>query len=220
MKPVSQPTAIPFWRGTGPTLRRWRAAGADASVPALRRIMLICVSSSRDRAMMLRAGIGDALPSEVSLAEIALRAERIAQMWFSVPGYRALGEVTLNLMARDGSVQGATWGCTRASSLCSGGWPMRPGTVFDKRALVRDVWRMNHVPETNSIAVHISVCGPSWHSRESKVCRNHAGRRIQACAGRRWASWPDRTGLHACRAIRPRQRHRGGRSDLRRAELP
>ena len=45
------------------------------------------------------------------------------------------------------STPGGRWACTRADT---------PGVPVARPALLRDVWRLNHQPETNSLAVHVS----------------------------------------------------------------
>jgi two-component system, OmpR family, response regulator len=72
-----------------------------------------------------------------------------------LPRYRELGNLRLDLFARDGFVGRQQLGLhPREFALI---WRLAdsPGIAVAKKVLVRDVWRMAHVPDTNSLAVHV-----------------------------------------------------------------
>ena len=72
-----------------------------------------------------------------------------------LPRIRDHGRLRLDLLARDGFVGGRPLGLhPREFALI---WRLAdsPGIAVEKQALVSDVWRMAHVPDTNSLAVHV-----------------------------------------------------------------
>ena len=72
-----------------------------------------------------------------------------------LPSFRDIGCLRLDLLARDGYVRARPLGLhPREFALI---WRLAdcPGVAVDKKALIRDVWRMAHVPDTNSLAVHV-----------------------------------------------------------------
>ena len=81
---------------------------------------------------------------------------RLAELARMVPRYRDLGQLRLDLLSRDGFAGGRALGLhPREFALI---WRLAdsPGAAVPKQALLHDVWRLNHVPETNSLAVHVS----------------------------------------------------------------
>ena len=117
-------------------------------------VLLTGVDDANERARLLRLGFGDVVDSQTSLREIEARALRIAAQAKALPRTREIGPLRLDLFARDGFVGGRPLGLhPREFALV---WRLAdsPGVVVSKKALVRDVWRMAHVPDTNSLAVH------------------------------------------------------------------
>lgn len=73
-----------------------------------------------------------------------------------LPRLREIGDVTLDLLHRDGRIEDRWLGLhPREFDLL---WRLaeRPGERLTKRQLLADVWRINHMPETNSLAVHVA----------------------------------------------------------------
>jgi two-component system OmpR family response regulator len=100
--------------------------------------------------------VGDVVGSDATLGEIAARAQRIVRTSAVVSRFRGYGPLRLDLLDRDGFVDGKPLGLhSREFGLL---WRLMesPGEEVDKAALLRDVWRLSHMPETNSIAVHAS----------------------------------------------------------------
>lgn len=73
-----------------------------------------------------------------------------------IPRFRSAGDVTLDLLHRDGRVDDRWLGFhPREFSLL---WRLaqEPGQRVSKRQLLSDVWRISFEPETNSVAVHVA----------------------------------------------------------------
>ena len=93
-------------------VRRCRRAGtsgwsmpAPATAPVADGDPALClfvgVDCGRERARLLDAGCGDALPADVGLPELAQRARRVAAAGARLPRLRAAGPLTLDLLHRD-----------------------------------------------------------------------------------------------------------------------
>ena len=128
-----------------------------ATGPDLRgRVLLIGVDDPRERARLLHLGFGEVVANEVSLDGLDARAARIEARAGSVPRKRQVGPLTLDLVAREGFVDKLRLGLhPREFGLL---WRLadRPGVAVKKDDLLSDVWRLGFVPETNSLAVHVS----------------------------------------------------------------
>ncbi|MDJ0979225.1 MAG: winged helix-turn-helix domain-containing protein [Erythrobacter sp.] len=73
-----------------------------------------------------------------------------------IPRFREAGDVTLDLLHRDGRVEDRWIGLhPREFSLL---WRLaqEPGKRLSRRRLLADVWRITFEPETNSVAVHVA----------------------------------------------------------------
>ena len=116
--------------------------------------VLVGVASSPDRAQLLRRGFGDVLSPETSLGELAARASLALERACSLPRYRRVGGLTLDLERRDGFVGSAAlvlhprefamlWHLAKVGDVGAG-----------RTELLREVWDVHHEPETNSVAVH------------------------------------------------------------------
>lgn len=73
-----------------------------------------------------------------------------------IPRFREAGDVTLDLFHRDGRVDDRWLGFhPREFELL---WRLaeQPGKRMTRKELLRDVWRIEHEPETNSVAVHVA----------------------------------------------------------------
>ncbi|MEM7780905.1 MAG: winged helix-turn-helix domain-containing protein [Pseudomonadota bacterium] len=74
----------------------------------------------------------------------------------TLPRFRIVGDVTLDLFHRDGRVDDKWLGFhPREFELL---WRLSetPGERVTKKQLLVDVWRINFEPETNSVAVHVA----------------------------------------------------------------
>lgn len=119
-------------------------------------VLLIGANDPGERARLLRLGFGDVVTGDVDLAEVDARASRIAAQANTLPRYRDVDGLVLDLFARDAFADDRPLGLhPREFALL---WRLSdtPGVTVGKPELVSDVWRLGHVPETNSIAVHVS----------------------------------------------------------------
>ena len=129
---------------------------AGRSFPQRKWIMLLEVPDSTERARMLRLGFGDALDFGASLEELEYRVLRLTHFAQSLPRYRHVGALKIDLLARDASVAGRALGLhPREFALL---WRLcdTPGEAVTPHELLTDVWRLTFRPETNSLAVHVS----------------------------------------------------------------
>ena len=142
-----------------PGVLDWRAASRPRDWHALAgrsRIVAVGVDSPRERARLLDAGLGDALSSHVAFVELGVRLARLRHGESSLPRSLRAGPVTLDLFHRDGRLDGRWLGLhPREFGLL---WRLAEarGMPITRRQLLRDVWRIEHPPETNSLAVHVS----------------------------------------------------------------
>lgn len=142
-----------------PILLDWRAATRPDDWRAIADknwTMAIGVDDTGDRATLLAGGLGEVLPSNVGLVEIAERALRLGDNAQRISRYRTAGPVTLDLFHRDGRIERQWLGLhPREFSLL---WRLaeEPGKRVTRRELLSDVWRIDHEPETNSVEVHVS----------------------------------------------------------------
>ena len=128
----------------------------DSAAPHRRLALVVGVGNPAERARLLALGVGDVLGGRATLAEVDARATRIVGLGEVLPRYRGYGPLRLDLLGRDGFVDEKPLGLhPREFALL---WRLleAPGEQVDKTALLRDVWHLKHVPETNSIAVHAS----------------------------------------------------------------
>lgn len=136
-------------------LGQWLRLASAASTER-KWMMMLEISDSAERARMLRLGFGDALAYGLSLEELEYRVLRLAHFAQSLPRYRRLGALLIDLLARDAYVAGRPVGLhPREFALL---WRLAdsPGEPASPRELVSDVWRLSFRPETNSLAVHVS----------------------------------------------------------------
>ncbi len=136
-------------------LSQWLRLASAASAER-KWMMMLEISDSAERARMLRLGFGDALGFGLSLEELEYRVLRLAHLAQSLPRYRRIGALQIDLLARDAFVSGRAVGLhPREFALL---WRLTdsPGEPASPRELISDVWRLSFRPETNSLAVHVS----------------------------------------------------------------
>ena len=127
------------------------AADGDPSL-----CLFVGVECGRERARLLDAGCGDALPADVGLPELAQRAQRVAAARARLPRLRVAGPLTLDLFHRDARA-GERWLALHPREFALL-WRLaeRPGETVARATLLREVWRLEFEPGTNSIEVHVS----------------------------------------------------------------
>lgn len=143
---------------TGGHVRLVDAGGGAAPVadgdPSL--WLFVGVECGRKRARLLDAGCGDALPGDVALPELAQRARRVAAARTRVTRLRAAGPLMLDLLHRDART-GDRWLALHPREFALL-WRLaeRPGEAVARATLLREVWRLEFEPGTNSVEVHVS----------------------------------------------------------------
>lgn len=134
---------------------RQRDELAEADRPAWRLLML-GVEVPAERAALLSKGVAEALTETIGLHELSVRAERVQDMFGMLPRWRNVGPLVLDLFHRDAR-HGSQWMGLhpREFSLL---WRLAdtPGEIVSRRQLLKDVWRIDFDPETNSVEVHVS----------------------------------------------------------------
>lgn len=135
------------------------AAESEAIIAAAKpasRLLIVGVDHPEERAALLTLGCAEVVATDVSLAELAARARRVDEQFGMLPRWRTFGPLTLDLFHRDAR-RGGRWLALhpREFELL---WRLAdaPGERVTKPELLRDVWRLNHEPETNSLEVHVS----------------------------------------------------------------
>jgi two-component system OmpR family response regulator len=142
-----------------PALLDWRAASRPPDWRTIRQpdgVVAVGVDLAEDRAALLAAGFGDALGSQVALVELAARLVRLAAFASALPRQRQAGPVLLDLFHRDGRI-GPTWlGLHPREFALLWRLAETPDARVSRHDLLADVWRLEHLPETNSLEVHVS----------------------------------------------------------------
>ena len=126
------------------------------SLPNAGLTAAVGVECSEERAAMLATGLGDALPAQVAVGELAVRLSRLSLRAGAMPRYRQVGPLILDLLHRDALV-GTRWVALHPREFALL-WRLadKPGQRVARETLLADVWRLKHVPETNSLEVHVS----------------------------------------------------------------
>ena len=132
-------------------------ARLEAVSPGERRLVLVLgIDSVEQRAMLLRAGFADALGNGTDIVELDARANRVLEQSRWMPREQRLGSLLLDLFARAAFRRGKSLGLNPREFALLWRLGETPNKTVSKETLIRDVWRMGFVPETNSIAVHMS----------------------------------------------------------------
>ncbi|MFD1958726.1 winged helix-turn-helix domain-containing protein [Novosphingobium panipatense] len=121
-----------------------------------RFILVITPSTAHEGAELLRVGFGEAVAEAIEGGEFAARAGRLAELTGWVLRHRRLGDLELDLVAREAYGHGKSLNLNPREFALIWRLADAPGETVSKQDLIHDVWRMGFVPETNSIAVHMS----------------------------------------------------------------
>lgn len=128
---------------------------AASPLPVWRRwLVVLGVARPAERARLLAAGVGEALGPGTALGELAARVERVFERARLIVPCRKFGSLTLDLVARDGFAAGRPLGLQPREFALLWRLAETPGAEVRKAKLLREVWGLHHVPETNSLAVH------------------------------------------------------------------
>lgn len=121
-----------------------------------RRIILLGIETSRQRAWSLQSGFGEALPAATDLFELATRAWRVLIAREAQPRSRRVHGITLDLIRRD------AWDGRRRAGLHPREFALlwrlaeEPGRSLSVERLWHELWGTDRSPETNSLQVHMS----------------------------------------------------------------
>lgn len=118
--------------------------------------LLVGVADGAQRAALLRAGFGDVLGLAPNLDELSARAGRVIDRARHEPPSRHHGDLELDLLARDAFVAGRAVGLHPREFALLWRLMAAAGAPIAKARLLAEVWKLHHVPETNSLPVHVS----------------------------------------------------------------
>lgn len=134
----------------------WKHMLATLNDEVRRFVLVIGIASARERATLLQIGFGDAVSDTIDIEELAARASRVAEFTRWLPRHRRLGDLQLDLLAREAYRQHKPLNLNPREFALLWRLADSPNEPVTKQSLIHDVWRMGFVPETNSIAVHMS----------------------------------------------------------------
>jgi DNA-binding response OmpR family regulator len=122
-----------------------------------RRMMLVGgANTTEGRTALLADGFGDAVADHTPLEELEARARRLADLSGWVPRRRSLATLELDLMARQARYLDKPLNLHPLEFALLWRLADTPDEPVSKQALVQDIWRLGHMPQTNSIAVQMS----------------------------------------------------------------
>jgi len=135
---------------------RWRLLMAANRLGLRRWTLVVGIADAAERVRLLAKGFGDVLPPDMPLVEVQARARRVAEQALFLPRWRKLAGLSLDLLQREAFYHHCPLGLHPREFLLLWRLMEAPGKPVEKRDLLRDVWHLSHVPETNSVAVHAS----------------------------------------------------------------
>nr|WP_247713823.1 winged helix-turn-helix domain-containing protein [Qipengyuania sphaerica] len=172
-----------------PTLLDWRIGfrcSDWSDVGCKQSVIVVGVEEPEVRAQLIGEGFGDALSSQVALVELAARLLKLEGLQRQIPRQQHIGPVTLDLFHRDAQVDDKWVGLHPREFALLWRLAETPNRPVGRQELLRDVWRLNHEPETNSLEVHVSrlraklaISNVGWivHTHESGgYCIGHLPR--------------------------------------------
>ena len=136
--------------------RYWRWLMGPHAVLVRRWLLVLGIGDGDERARLLRKGFGDVVSRDMPLAEVEARALRILDHADALQRWRRHGPLRLDLIQREAFADKQALGLHPREFAVLWRLMESPGTPVDKHVLLRDVWHLAHVPETNSLAVHAS----------------------------------------------------------------
>lgn len=129
----------------------------SAYPPEVRRFIIVTgVKRASERTMLLQHGFAEVVSDTIALEELAARATRIAHFAHWLPRQRRFGMLRLDLLAREAHIDAKPLNLNPREFALLWRLADTPNCPVSKQTLIHDVWRMGFVPETNSIAVHMS----------------------------------------------------------------
>ncbi|MBX7527758.1 winged helix-turn-helix domain-containing protein [Qipengyuania vesicularis] len=156
LRPEFRPQAV---RPGLPTLLDWRIGFRCSDwteLPHKQAVIAVGVDEPEVRAQLIGEGFGDALSSQIALVELAARLLKLEGLDRKIPRQQRIGPVNLDLFFRDAQVDGKWIGLHPREFALLWRLAETPNRPVSRAELLRDVWRLNHEPETNSLEVHVS----------------------------------------------------------------
>jgi DNA-binding response OmpR family regulator len=117
---------------------------------------LLGVDSPGERARLMKSGFGEALGGDIARDELVARVRRVRCAAQSMWRQLRAGPVTLDLFHRDGRVDKRWLGLHPREFALFWRLAEAQGERVSRRALLTDVWRLEHDPESNRLEVHVS----------------------------------------------------------------
>lgn len=140
----------------GLNAEQWLSLLETLPIDQRRSVLVTGVREPCERASLLHVGFGDVVAEVIDLEELDARASRLIQLAQCLPRRRRIGRLVLDLLAREAFGDGEPLNLNpREFALI---WRLADSLneTVSKETLIYDVWRMGFVPETNSVAVHMS----------------------------------------------------------------
>ena len=137
----------------------WRAGTRPHDWDEIRHpgsVVAVGADEAVDRARLLDTGFGDAVGTNVAMVELASRLIRLDAFTRSMPRERRAGPLVLDLFFRDARLRDKWLGLHPREFALLWRLAETPFARLSRRDLLADVWRLEHVPETNSLEVHVS----------------------------------------------------------------
>ena len=134
----------------------WTRVLAANPFEVRRYILVTGVKRASERAWLLQHGFGEVVSDTITIEELGARARRTAEFTHWLPRQRQFGELQLDLLAREAYSDEKPLNLNPREFALLWRLSDSPNRPVSKQTLIHDVWRMGFVPETNSIAVHMS----------------------------------------------------------------
>jgi two-component system, OmpR family, response regulator len=134
----------------------WLEFLAEHPLPDRHTMIAVGVANGSERATLIHIGFGDVIAPGATSAEFVARCSRIAAARQWLPRKRRFLGIELDLLAREALADGVTLGLNPREFALLWRLADTPDQPVSKEDIIHDVWRMGFVPETNSIAVHMS----------------------------------------------------------------
>ncbi|HKR93587.1 winged helix-turn-helix domain-containing protein [Novosphingobium sp.] len=134
----------------------WMGVLSAWTAEVRRGILVAGVRRPHERARLLDIGFGDALNEGIDIGELSARADRVNAHACLLPRLRDFGPLQLDLLAREAYAFDEPLNLNPREFALLWRLTDSPNQIVSKQALVQDVWRLGFMPQTNSIAVHMS----------------------------------------------------------------
>ena len=126
------------------------------------RSLALGIADSRERALWLARGFGEALAGDTGLDEIAARAGRLLNPVWAVVRYH--GRLELDPVVRDAAVDGRRLRLFPREFALLWRLSEEPGAAVPRAELLHDVLGLTIEPGTNALAVHICRLRKKLHA--------------------------------------------------------